>query len=124
MSHPLYSRQMLCVKRIALSHPQTLRSALHSNLTFSRLAEKLDILAVSSKVLQALTARTFGQGTKAAYKSWTQVKATADLFETIIGTYFNDAGFEALYHWSSGLYKKLILAGKKAYMSKCVNALS
>lgn len=95
----------------------TLRAALHSNQTFSRLAEKLDILAVSSHVLKVLTAKTFGEGTSAPSKSRGQVKATADLFETIIGTYFNEAGFEALCEWTKSLYKTLILAAKKAYMS-------
>ncbi|RPD82447.1 hypothetical protein L226DRAFT_528611 [Lentinus tigrinus ALCF2SS1-7] len=38
-----------------------LRAVLHSNATFSSLAEKLDIMAVSNRVLQALTKRTFGE---------------------------------------------------------------
>ncbi|EKM61128.1 uncharacterized protein PHACADRAFT_204281 [Phanerochaete carnosa HHB-10118-sp] len=95
-----------------------LRAALHSNQTFSRLAEKLDILAVSGRALQSLTARTFGEGTMTSFKSWGQVKATADLFETIIGTYFNEAGFEALCEWSAELYQRLIVAGKNAYLSQ------
>ena len=81
---------------------------LHSNATFSLLAEKLDIMAVSSTVLQALTKRTFGEGACAPNKSRPQVKATADLFETVIGAYYFDHGFEALYAWVEEIYTPLI----------------
>ena len=54
----------------------------------------------------------------ASFKSWGQVKATADLFETIIAVYFNEKGFEALCDWVAPMYTPLIRAGKRAYMSK------
>ncbi|THH00937.1 hypothetical protein EW026_g1654 [Hermanssonia centrifuga] len=92
------------------------RSALHSNATFSRLAEKLDIFAVSGKVLTALTAKTFGEGTSAPFKSWPQVKATADLFETVIAVYYMERGFETLCDWVNELYRPLILVAKQAYL--------
>ncbi|KAI0639511.1 ribonuclease III domain-containing protein [Trametes polyzona] len=84
------------------------RAALHSNLTFAMLAEKLDILAVSSSVLKALTRKTFGEGTAAPAKSRPEVKATADLFETVIGAYYLDHGFEALNSWVEDIYRPLI----------------
>ncbi|KAH9898291.1 ribonuclease III domain-containing protein [Cubamyces lactineus] len=86
------------------------RAALHSNKTFAMLAEKLDIMAVSSTVLKALTRKTFGEGTAAPHKSRPQIKATADLFETVIGAYYLDHGFEALYEWVKEIYTPLINA--------------
>ena len=67
-------------------------------------------MAVSSSVLQALTRRTFGEGALAPNKSRPQVKATADLFETVIGAYYLDNGFEALYAWVEEIYTPLIKA--------------
>ena len=99
-----------CLVIIVYTYGQEARAALHSNATFSRLAEKLDIMAVSNGVLQALTRRTFGQGTLAPNKSRPEVKATADLFETVIGAYYLDYGFEALYHWVEEIYTPLITA--------------
>ena len=87
-----------------------MRAALHSNKTFAMLAEKLDIMAVSSTVLKALTRKTFGEGTAAPHKSRPQIKATADLFETVIGAYYLDHGFEALYEWVKEIYTPLINA--------------
>ncbi|KAI0348540.1 ribonuclease III [Trametopsis cervina] len=92
------------------------RAALHSNATFSRLAEKLDILAVSRKVLDALTRRTFGEGSSAPSKSRGQIKATADLFETVIGAYYMEQGFERLCQWVAELYAPLISVGKRAFL--------
>ncbi|KAL6309881.1 ribonuclease III domain-containing protein [Sparassis latifolia] len=92
-----------------------LRAALHSNATFSHLAERLDILAVNSSVLEALTYRTFGEGTSAPSKSRTQIKATADLFETLIGAYYLDRGFEALCDWVRDLYTPLIVTAKETF---------
>ena len=78
VSHPV-------VKRVVFSVSQTLRAALHSNQTFSRLAEKLDILAVSSHVLQSLTSRTFGEGTMASFKAhvykWSSSRKASDVIE-------------------------------------------
>lgn len=87
---------------------QNIRSALHSNVTFSRLAEKLDIFAVSDKVLHSLTSKTFGEGSHAPMKTRPQIKATADLFETVIGLYHLDHGFEALCKWVNELYQPLV----------------
>ncbi|TCD69903.1 hypothetical protein EIP91_005727 [Steccherinum ochraceum] len=98
----------------------SLRSALHSNATFSKLAEKLDILAVSSVVLNALTQRTFGEGSKVHPKQRPQVKATADLFETVIGAYYLECGFESLCNWVTELYEPLITAGKKVFQAGLV----
>ncbi|KAI0963697.1 hypothetical protein AcW1_000704 [Taiwanofungus camphoratus] len=75
----------------------------------------MDILAVSSSVLEALTIRTFGEGTSAPSKSKPQIKATADLFETVIGAYYMDHGFESLCSWVRGVYTPLIVAAKKAF---------
>ncbi|KAI0756883.1 ribonuclease III domain-containing protein [Daedaleopsis nitida] len=84
------------------------RAVLHSNATFSLLAEKLDIMAVSNAVLRALTKRTFGEGAFAPGKTKPEVKATADLFETVIGAYYFDRGFEALCAWVEEIYTPLI----------------
>ncbi|KZT06008.1 ribonuclease III [Laetiporus sulphureus 93-53] len=93
-----------------------LRAALHSNATFSHIAEKLDILAVSSTVLHALTDRDFGEGAAASTsKSKPKIKATADLFETVIGAYYLEKGFEALCAWVQEIYEPLIKVARKAF---------
>jgi dsRNA-specific ribonuclease len=97
---------------------QETRAALHSNATFSRLAEKLDILAVDREVLDALTQRTFGEGSSAPLKTHPQVKATGDLFETCIGAYFLEQGFEQLFEWVAELYAPLIATAKQTYLEK------
>lgn len=96
---------------------QVLRAALHSNATFAKLAEKLDVLAVSSVVLNALTAKTFGEGSSACPKERFEVKRTADLFETVIGSYYLECGFERLYDWVQDLYYPLIEAARKHYVA-------
>ena len=83
---------------------------MHSNATFSALAEKLDIMAVNSTILQALTRRTFGEGKLAPSKTRPQIKATADLFETVVGAYYIDCGFEALCEWVEEIYTPLVEA--------------
>lgn len=88
---------------------------MHSNRTFSRLAEKLDILAVSDFVLKALTLRTFGEGTPARLKNRPEIKATADLFETVVAAYYIDRGFEALCDWVRDIYTPLIEAANAAF---------
>ncbi|KAI0328482.1 ribonuclease III [Cubamyces sp. BRFM 1775] len=93
------------------------RAALHSNKTFAMLAEKLDIMAVSSTVLKALTRKTFGEGAAAPVKSRPQIKATADLFETVIGAYYLDHGFEPLYEWVKEIYEPLINAAVYTFRS-------
>ncbi|OCH96060.1 ribonuclease III [Obba rivulosa] len=95
-----------------------IRGALHSNRTFSRLAEKLDILAVSDSVLKALTLRTFGEGNPARLKNKPETKATADLFETIIAAYYLDRGFEALCEWVNDIYTPLIDAANAAFCAR------
>lgn len=80
------------------------------------MAEKLDIFAVNDSVLKALTAKTFGEGAKAPSKSRPQIKATADLFETVIGAYYLESGFESLCDWVDELYKPLVAAAKKCYL--------
>ncbi|KAH9950427.1 hypothetical protein B0H21DRAFT_723340 [Amylocystis lapponica] len=85
------------------------RNALHSNATFSYLAEKLDILAVSGTVLRALTIRTFGEVRP-------QVKATADLFETVIGAYYLEVGFEPLCDWVREIYTPLIKVAENSFL--------
>ncbi|KAH8099409.1 ribonuclease III domain-containing protein [Cristinia sonorae] len=95
----------------------SLRAALHSNATFSKLAEKLDVLAVSSTVLRALTAKTFGEGSAAPSKLRPQVKRTADLFETVIAAYYMESGFEPLNDWVADLYAPLIAAARKTYLT-------
>ncbi|KAI0695141.1 ribonuclease III domain-containing protein [Cytidiella melzeri] len=92
------------------------RAALHSNATFSRLAEKLDILGVSRNVLDALTRRTFGEGSSAPLKTRSEIKATGDLFETVIGAYYLEHGFERLCEWVAELYAPLITTAQKAYL--------
>jgi len=93
-----------------------LRSVLHSNATFSHIAERLDIYAVSSTVLRALTMRNFGEGATAPMiKSKPEIKATADLFETVIGAYYLESGFEALCDWMREMYKPLIAAAKRTF---------
>ncbi|KAF9822101.1 hypothetical protein IEO21_00095 [Rhodonia placenta] len=93
------------------------RAALHSNATFSHLAEKLDILAVSSSVLRALTIRNFGEAAAAPIlKTKPEIKATADLFETVIGAYYLERGFEALCEWVKEIYRPLIIVAQKTYI--------
>lgn len=94
---------------------QDLRAALHSNATFSHLAEKLDVFAVSGIVLNALTAKTFGEGSLAHRKIRAEVKRTADLFETVIGAYYLESGFESLNEWVADLYAPLIAAARTAF---------
>ncbi|CCM05200.1 uncharacterized protein FIBRA_07409 [Fibroporia radiculosa] len=95
---------------------QNVRAALHSNTTFSHLAERLDILAVSGSVLRALTTKRFGEGASiSTMKSKPQIKATADLFETIIGAYYLERGFESLCGWVQGIYKPLILVAEASF---------
>lgn len=103
---------------------QSTRAALHSNLTFAMLAQKLDILAVSDTVLRALTRNTFGESTAAPAKSKSEVKATADLFETVIGAYYLDHGFEALYEWVKEIYDPLIKVTAKTFHARSVGFLS
>ena len=95
-----------------------MRAVLHSNATFSLLAEKLDIMAVSNRVLQALTERTFGEVALAPNKTKPQVKTTADLFETIIGSYYFDNGFEALCKWVDEIYSPLIKVVADAFFAQ------
>ena len=104
--------------------PQCVRSVLHSNATFSLLAEKLDIMAVSDSVLQGLTGRTFGEGDNAPRKSRPEVKKTADLFETIIGAYHNERGFDALCVWVEELYTPLLKAVAETFYNKYVRVFS
>ncbi|THH34057.1 hypothetical protein EUX98_g163 [Antrodiella citrinella] len=92
-----------------------LRSALHSNATFSKLAEKLDVFAVSKVVLNALTAQTFGEGSLVRPKPRLAIKKTADLFEAVIGAYYMERGFEALYEWVNEIYAPLIVIAKKSF---------
>ncbi|KAI0651961.1 ribonuclease III domain-containing protein [Trametes meyenii] len=91
------------------------RAALHSNRTFAMLAEKLDIMAVSNSVLKALTRKTFGEGVSTTSKTKPQIKATADLFETVIGAYYMDHGFEMLYQWVRDIYTPLIKAAADTF---------
>lgn len=88
------------------------------------LAQKLDILAVSDTVLRALTRNTFGESTAAPAKSKSEVKATADLFETVIGAYYLDHGFEALYDWVKEIYDPLIKVTAKTFHARYVGFLS
>lgn len=97
---------------------QTTRAVLQANATFSRLSEKFDILAVSKKVLDALTRRTFGEGSKAPEKSPPEMKATGDLFETVIGAYYLERGFESLSEWVGELFAPLIATAREAYMNR------
>ena len=72
-------------------------------------------MAVNNSVLQALTKRTFGEGASAPNKSRPEMKATADLFETVIGAYYFDHGFEALCAWVEELYTPLIEVVAETY---------
>ncbi|PCH33729.1 hypothetical protein WOLCODRAFT_135284 [Wolfiporia cocos MD-104 SS10] len=93
-----------------------IRAALHSNMTFSRLAQKLDILGVNEPVMQALTVRTFGEGAAApVFRTKVEWKPTADFFETVIGAYYMQSGFEALCNWVIDLYRPLIAVAKRAF---------
>ena len=65
-------------------------------------------MAVSNTIMQALTMRTFGLGRLAPCKSRPAIKATADLFETVIGAYYLECGFEALYAWVEEMYTPLV----------------
>ena len=100
---------------------QCIRAALHSNATFSRLAEKLDILCVNATVLKALTALDFGEGASASQdKTRVRIKATADLFETLVAAYCMEYGFNALCDWVCELYGPLIAASERVYMESYV----
>jgi len=79
-------------------------------------AEKLDILAVPDVVLRALSRMDFGEGASAsAVKSYTEVKATADLFETVLGAYYKEKGFTALCDWVADIYAPLVTVATKAF---------
>lgn len=84
-------------------------------MTFSNIAEKFDILAVSSFVLKRLTNKTFGESALNIIKNKAEIKTTADLFETIIAAYFLDSGFEALCAWARGIYTPLIEAAVQTF---------
>lgn len=89
---------------------------MHSNAVHSRVAEKLDILAVPDVVLRYLSKKDFGEGVSApASKAKPQVKATADLFETVLGAYSFENGFDSLCGWVGDLYAPLISSAKKAF---------
>lgn len=109
-----------CVIRIVLTMQKALRAALHSNATFSLLARKVDIMGVSKSVLTALTERTFGDGEAVLRGSKLQVKATADLFETVIGAYYLESGFEALSDWVAEMWKPLIQATRTLFLQSYV----
>ncbi|CAL1695592.1 unnamed protein product [Somion occarium] len=88
--------------------------ALWSNETFCKLAETLDIYTFSPDVLYALDRRTFGTG-GILYKDHSQIKHTADLFETILGAYYLQSGFEAFYSWVERTFIPLIYMAEDAY---------
>ncbi|KAL4242213.1 hypothetical protein ABKN59_001923 [Abortiporus biennis] len=94
----------------------TIRGALHSNVTFSCLAEKLDILAVSDTIMRALTRRKFGEGIFEASKIKRTAKPIADLFEVIIAAYYFERGFEPLNAWVNELYRPLIDIAHRAFI--------
>ena len=80
------------------------------------MAEKLDILAVPDVVLKYLSRKDFGEGVSApTVKPYTKVKATADLFETVLGAYYLERGFGALCNWVSDLYRPLISTAEAAF---------
>ena len=60
---------------------------------------------------------TFGDGAKAPSKSRGEMKTTADLFETVIGAYYLESGFERLCEWVNELYKPLIVIARDTYLS-------
>ena len=70
--------------------------------------------AVPQRVLDALSRRTFGDGVKVPSKSPQEIKATADLFETVIGAYYLESGFEKLCDWVNELYTPLIFVAREA----------
>ena len=89
---------------------------MHSNVTFSNIAEKFDILGVSSFVLKRLTVKQFGEVEKLdLFQSKKQIKSTADLFETVVGAYYLENGFEKLCDWVREIYRPLITAGVLAF---------
>lgn len=80
------------------------------------MAEKLDILAVPDVVLRYLSGLDFGEGALApAAKARQKIKATADLFETVLGAYYMENGFGSLCDWVGDLYTPLISSAKKAF---------
>ena len=82
----------------------------------SLVAEKLDILAVPDVVLKYLSGLDFGEGVSApTTKSGHRVKATADLFETVLGAYYFENGFGSLCEWVGKLYAPLITSAKQAF---------
>lgn len=75
-------------------------------------------MAVNSTILRALTKRTFGEGKLAGNKSKSQIKATADLFETVVGAYYFECGFEALCKWVGEIYTPLVEAGTVTFLEQ------
>ena len=67
-------------------------NVLHSNRTFSHLAHKMRIVY-----------------------SGEDTKNIGDLFETIVGAYYTEKGFEALHAWASPVYAPLIRAASIAF---------
>ena len=46
------------------------------------------------------------------------LKVSADLFETMIGAYYLEWGYEALLLWVQELYRPLIAVARRAYYDK------
>lgn len=46
------------------------------------------------------------------------MKATGDLFETVIGAYYLERGFESLSEWVGELFAPLIATAREAYMNR------
>lgn len=87
---------------------------MHSNVTFSNIAESLDILAVSKLALEKLSGRNFGEG-PSMLKSWSDIKITADFFETMIAAYYLETDYNHLYDWVKKIWIPLIHTAAQAF---------
>ena len=43
------------------------------------------------------------------------MKTIGDIFETLMGAYYTEKGFDALYEWTRRAYEPIITAAIKAY---------
>ncbi|KAK7694764.1 hypothetical protein QCA50_001952 [Cerrena zonata] len=89
--------------------------ALWSNMTFCKIAEASDIYSsLPADVSYELKKHTFGTYGPLK-KDRFEVKRTADLFEAIIGAYYQEKGFEHLDSWVEYTFSPLLYVAVEAY---------
>jgi len=103
------------VRRLGTLFNQAIKYVLQSNLTFSRLIEKLYVPAAGSSVVRILVEKSIGGTSVCRYRTKVEVKALGDIFETVIAVFYVNRGFESLHEWARDIFKPLIYVAKQAY---------